>query len=730
MTEAPVTAQPVATQPVAAPPTAAQRPQQRTFHGDTVIDPYEWLRDKSDPEVIAYLEAENAYTEAMTGRLGDLRQRIFTEIKDRTQETDLSVPARKGPWWYYTRTLEGKQYAVHCRAPVAAPDDRTPPELDASEPIDGEQVLLDGNEVAQGSEFFALGTFDVSPDGSLLAYSVDLRGDERYTVRVKDLTSGELLPDEISGAYYGSAWTADNSTLFYVTVNDAWRPYRVWRHTLGTPASDDQIVHEESDEMFGVHVSSSRSERYVFIDVASKTTSEVRYLDAAAGDGEFRMVAERRHGVEYGVDHAVVDGVDRFLVLHNDGAVNFALAEAPVDDPGPHSWRPMIAGDDTTRLLGVDAFASHVVVSLRRAGLAGLRILPLGAEGFGPARDIAFEEELYSAGPAGNPEFDQPTFRFAYTSLVTPASVYDYDVATGERTLRKQQPVLGGYDPDHYRQHREWATAADGTAIPISVVRRRDVPRDGNAPVLLYGYGAYEISIDPSFVISRLPLLDRGIVFAIAHVRGGGEMGRHWYDQGKLGAKRNTFTDFIACARHLVDRSWTTPQRLVAQGGSAGGLLMGAVANLAPEAFAAIVAEVPFVDALTSILDPSLPLTVAEWEEWGDPLHDPSAYEYIKSYSPYENVEAKNYPAILAVTSLHDTRVLYVEPAKWVAKLRSVGTGDRPVLLKTEMQAGHGGPSGRYDAWRERAFTSAWVIDMLAAPYEPLPAPRKDDETS
>ena len=713
-----------------APPIAAQRPHERSFHGDTVVDPYEWLRDKSNREVRAHLEAENAYTEALTGRLAGLRERLFTEIKERTQETDLSVPARKGAWWYYSRTEEGKQYAIHCRCPVRAPDDRTRPAPEPAEVVDGEQVLLDGNVLAEGGEFFALGTFDVSPDGSLLAFSVDLRGDERFTVRFKDLTTGELLTDEIPGAQYGSAWTADNESLFYVTVNEAWRPYRVWRHRLGTAAEQDEIVHEEPDEMFGVHVSSSRSDRFVFVDVSSVTTSEIRFLDSAASDAEFQMLAERRHGIEYGVEHAVVAGEDRFLVLHNDGAENFALAEAPVEDPGPHNWRPLIAGDHSTRLLGVDAFATHVVVSHRQQGLTGLRVLPLVADGYGDPYEIEFDEELYSAGPAGNPEFDQPTFRFAYTSFVTPSSVYDFHLPTGQRTLLKQQPVLGGYDPSHYVQHREWATAEDGTKIPMSIVRRRDVGRDGNAPVLLYGYGSYEISIDPSFAIPRLSLLDRGVVFVIAHVRGGGEMGRRWYEEGKLGAKRNTFTDFVTCASHLLDSGWTTPARLVAQGGSAGGLLMGAVANLAPELFAGIVAEVPFVDALTSILDPSLPLTVTEWEEWGDPLHDPEAYAYIKSYSPYENVAAKDYPAILAVTSFNDTRVLYVEPAKWVARLRTMNTGNRPILLKIEMEAGHAGPSGRYDAWRERAFTSAWVIDVLDAPHEPLPPPATSDETS
>jgi oligopeptidase B len=423
--------------------------------------------------------------------------------------------------------------------------------------------------------------------------------------------------------------------------------------------------------------------------------------------------------VEYNVEHAVVAGEDRFLILHNHDAVNFELAEAPVDAPTPENWRPVIAHSQDERLEDVDAFETHLVVSQRSRGMTELRIVPLTTDGYGEGYLIGFDEPLYSVGPAGNPEFAQPTVRVGYTSLVTPASIYDYDVRSDRLLLRKRTPVLGGFDASDYEQHREWATADDGTEVPISIVCRKGTARDGSAPLVLYGYGSYEISSDPAFAISRLSLLDRGIVFAIAHVRGGGEMGRHWYDQGKVLQKKNTFSDFVACARHLVGREWTRPERMVAHGGSAGGLLMGAVANMAPDMFAGIVAEVPFVDPLTSILDPSLPLTVIEWEEWGNPLDDADVYAYMKSYSPYENVEAKDYPAILAVTSINDTRVLYVEPAKWVARLRATRTGDNPLLLKTEMGAGHGGPSGRYNAWRERAFSYAWVVDILGAPHQP-----------
>ncbi|GAB2643151.1 S9 family peptidase [Kribbella swartbergensis] len=684
----------------AEPPVAARKPVERRHHGDVFVDEYEWLRDKSDDEVLAYLRAENAYTEARTAHLESLREAIFKEISDRTLQTDLSVPARRGGYWYYSRTIEGKQYAIHCRVKV---DGDEPPATDGD--IPGEEVLLDGNEVAGDSEFFALGTVDVSPDGRLLAYSVDLKGDERFTLRIKDLSTGELLPDELPGVHYGSAWSADGSTIFYTKVDDAWRPYQVWRHTLG--ATDDVLVMEEPDERFWVGVDLTRNEQAIMIALGSKLTSEVWLLDAADPTGEPVVVAPRREGVEYDVEHAG----DQLLMTHNADAPNFSLATAPLDSPG--SWTTLIEGDETSRLLGVDAFADHVILYRRRNALTELAIMRRTPEGFGEPEVLEFDEPIYTVSPGRNDEWHDTRYRFGYTSLVTPGSTYDVSIATGERRLLKQQPVLGGVDLGAYTQYREWATAPDGTAVPISLVARKDVAKDGNAPVVLYGYGSYESSMDPWFSIPRLSLLDRGVVFAIAHVRGGGELGRHWYDNGKMLTKKNTFTDFIAAAEHLVKEGWTRPERIVAQGGSAGGLLMGAVANLAPQAFGGIVAEVPFVDALTTILDPSLPLTVIEWEEWGNPLEDRKVYEYMKSYSPYENVTAQEYPRILAITSLNDTRVFYVEPAKWVAKLRATATGDVDVLLKTEMEAGHGGRSGRYDAWRELAFTLAWQLDTL-----------------
>jgi oligopeptidase B len=698
------------------PPAVRREPSERVHHGDTVVDEYAWLADKANPETIAYLEAQNAYTEALTAGQDELRSAIFGEIKARTQESDLSVPSRKGGWWYYTRTVEGQQYPVQCRS-AAAPGDTVPPMPADGAPLDGEEVLLDGNELAGESMFFALGTYDVSPDGRLLAYSTDFEGSERFTVRVKNLVTGEVAADEIPGAFYGSAWAADGSALFYVTVDAAWRPDRVWRHLIGTPAASDVVVFEEADERFWVGVHLARSERYLMISSSSKLTSEVWLLDAADPTGELTVVAPRRHGIEYAVEHqrgADGAGPGRLLILHNERAENFELAQAPVTDPG--AWTPLIGHRADTRLLGVDAFAGHLVVHLRRDGLTGLRVIRGGGE-----YEIDFPEAVYRVGPLANPEYGTQVFRLSFVSMITPDSVYDCDVASGQLTLLRRRPVLplpGGreFDPADYEQRRDWATAADGTRVPISLVWRSGTPLDGTAPGLLYGYGSYEISADPGFSVPRLSLLDRGFIYAIAHIRGGGEMGRRWYDDGKMLHKANTFTDFVACARHLAAGNWTRPERLVARGGSAGGLLMGAAMNLAPEAFGGIVAQVPFVDALTTILDPSLPLTVTEWEEWGDPLHDPEVYRYMKSYSPYENIDpGAAYPPVLAVTSLNDTRVLYSEPAKWIARLQASARGG-PFLLKTEMIAGHGGRSGRYDAWREEAMVLAWIVAAASRP--------------
>ncbi|MET0930856.1 MAG: S9 family peptidase [Aeromicrobium sp.] len=704
--------------PIVPAPIAEVRPVTRSHHGDDFVDDYEWLRDKEDPATLAYLEAENAHTDAATEHLEPLRQQIFDEIKARTLETDLSVPTRHGAWWYYARTVEGQQYAIRARCGVTDPADWTPPELSADSAIPGEEILLDSNIEAEGHEFFSLGAFSVSDDENFLAWSVDTQGDERYTIRVKDLRTGEVLPDEITGASGGATWSADGTHLFYTTVDDAWRPFRVWRHALGA-TGDDVLVHEETDERYFIGVGRTHSEKYLVIGLSSKITSEYRVLEADDPTGDFRVVLPRRDGIEYSLEHAVIGGEDRFAILHNEGALNFELVTVPVSTV-PISWEAdrtvLIAGSDTTRLEDIDVFAHQLVVSYRRDALSRIGIMLIDEQipsGIGPLQEILFDEELFTSGVGANAEWDPPLIRVGVGSFITPASVYDYEVATGRLILRKQAPVLGGYDSDEYEQHRSWAVADDGVRVPVSIVSRKDTPRDGTAPALIYGYGSYEASMDPGFSVMRLSLLDRGFVFAIAHVRGGGELGRHWYDDGKQLHKKNTFTDFVASARHLVDEGWTSADRLVAEGGSAGGLLMGAVANLAPDAFAGIVAAVPFVDALTTILDPTLPLTVIEWDEWGNPLDDPEVYAYMKSYTPYENVGAHDYPAILAVTSLNDTRVMYVEPAKWVARLRATATGDSPILLKTEMHAGHGGVSGRYASWKERAWELAWIIDTV-----------------
>ena len=688
------------------PPIAKRVETRREHHGDVFIDPYEWLRDKESPDVIAYLEAENDYTDKMTANLEPLRQKIFDEIKARTKETDLSVPTRRGDWWYYARTFEGKQYGVHCRCPVSDPDDWNPPELDEGTEIPGEQVLLDENVEAEGHDFFALGAASVSLDANLLAYSVDVVGDERYTLRFKDLRTGERYPDEIVGIGAGVTWAADNRTVYYSTVDAAWRPDTVWRYLLGS-GGDSEQVYREPDERFWLAVGRTRSNAYVLIAAGSAVTSEVRYADATDPGAEFTVVLPRRDGVEYSVEHAVVGGQDRFLIVHNDGAVNFTLVEAPVGDATQP--RTLIPHRDDVRLDGVDAFADHLVVTYRREALPRIQLWPFGPDGgYGDPEEISFDSELMSAGLGANPNWESPKLRIGAGSFVTPVRIYDIDLVTGERTLLKEQPVLGDYRREDYVERRDWAYGDDGARIPISIVHRAGV--EFPAPALIYGYGAYEMCEDPRFSIARLSLLDRGMVFAIAHVRGGGEMGRLWYEHGKMLEKKNTFTDFIAAARHLVDSGLTDPRQLVALGGSAGGLLMGAVANMAPELFAGILAQVPFVDPLTTILDPSLPLTVTEWDEWGNPLSDSDVYAYMKSYSPYENIADIRYPLILAMTSLNDTRVYYVEPAKWVAALRHTSTDGNRMLLKTQMHAGHGGISGRYERWKETAFQYAWLL--------------------
>lgn len=691
-------------------PVAARRPVERTHHHDVVSDPYEWLRDKEDPEVIAHLEAENAYADARTAHLDALRGTLVQEFRDHTLETDLSVPVRRGPWWYLTRTTEGDDYPRFTRVP----DTGSLPEVEPGTALDGEQTVLDAQALAAGHEFFSLGGLKPSPDQDLLAYSTDTAGDERFDVTVTDLATGDVLDDTIRGAGYGLAFSTDQQWLFYGRVDDAWRQFQVWRHHLGSPAGEDVLVLQEDDERFSLGFGTSRDGSTLLLMAGSTSTTQWWTLDLAAPESDPVAVTERRPGIEYGVEHAG----DRLLIVHNDGHVGFALATAPLADPS--AWTTVLAAADGERFEGVDAFAGAVALELRAGGLPAVRVIPRDADGALRIEEIwgiSHGGELDAVELGTTHDWDASALRYELTSLLTPATIAEADLATHATSVLRRTPVPH-YDPALYVEKRVWATAADGTRIPLSVAMRREVRADGTAPGYLYGYGSYEASMDPSFVPSRLSLLDRGLVVAIAHVRGGGEMGRPWYEQGRLLHKRNTFTDFVAAAEALGDQHLIDPDRLAAEGRSAGGLLMGAVANLAPERFRAIIAGVPFVDALTTILDPSLPLTVGEWEEWGDPLHDPEVYAYMKGYTPYENVRAVEYPAIFASTSLNDTRVFFVEPAKWVARLRETITSDpeeRPVLLRCEMVAGHGGRSGRYAKWDQRADELAWLLDQLGA---------------
>ncbi|MCU4187501.1 S9 family peptidase [Acidiferrimicrobium sp. IK] len=710
------------------PPAAPRRPHRLDAHGDVREDDWYWLADREDPAVIEYLEAENAYTDAVLAPTAALQERLFEEIKARVVETDVSSPSRLGGWWYWTRTDEGSQYRSYWRR--ADPDHlldaavvlagATDALADAKATPGAGQLVLDENALAEGHDFFALGVWDLSPDHTLLAYAADTDGSERYRLRFRDLGTGRDLPDVVEDVSYGSAWARDSATFFYVRLDEAMRPFQVWRHTLGTDPAGDTLVHQEDDERFFLSVELTRSERFVVVHLESKMTSEARWIDAARPDADPVVVLPRRQGVEYDVEHAVVAGAgDVWLVRTNDnGATDFALGSLPVGSQDPAQLRILVPHRPGTKLDGVDAFAGHVVLSERAGGLEQLRVLPLtGAEHasgevFGPDHLIEQPDPVYSLGGGANGEWDTSNFRYGYTSLVTPMSSIDYDVTTRARTVVKVQPVRG-YRAEEYRTERIWATAPDGTRIPISLVAPKDQPLDGSAPCLLYGYGSYEITIDPAFSPTRVNLLERGFTFAIAHIRGGGEMGRSWYEQGRLEHKSNTFTDFIACAEHLVATGWTSPDRLVARGGSAGGLLMGAVTNLRPDLWRAVVAEVPFVDVVTTMSDTSLPLTVTEWEEWGNPLEDPAAYQAMKSYSPYDNVVAGAYPALYVTGGLNDPRVGYWEPAKWVAKLRAARTDGGLTLLRTEMGAGHQGASGRYDVWRDEARVQAFILTSV-----------------
>ncbi|MGH9076934.1 MAG: S9 family peptidase [Acidimicrobiales bacterium] len=705
------------------PPVPARRPHRLEAHGDVRTDEWWWLRHRDDPEVIAHLEAENAYTDSVLAPTGELQDRLFAEIKARVQEDDVSAPGRHGPWWYWVRTTEGQQYAAYYR--LADPDRRLAAvEVAAFAAQGAGELLLDENALAEGHDYFALGVFDISGDHATLAYATDFDGSETYTLRFRALGAGgpagaggpRELDDVIEGVYYGSAWAGDHRSFFYVRPDEAMRPYQVWRHRLGQPASADAVVWEETDERFFVSVGLSRSERVIVVHSESKMTSEARWIEAGDPEADPVVILPRQQGVEYDVDHAVLGGDDVWVVRTNEGgATNFEVRALRFGAP-PGPGQVLVPHRREVKVESVEAFAGHLVVSERAAGLERLRVIALPGAGEGSDHVVDQPEPVYTLTGGTNAEWDTTVVRFGYTSLVTPVSSIDYDMATRDRQVVKTQPVRGGYRSEDYLSERLWATAGDGTEVPISVVRPRHGALDGSAPCLLYGYGSYEITVDPTFSAVRLNLLERGMTFAIAHVRGGGEMGRRWYEEGRLVHKANTFGDFVACAEHLVAAGHTSPGALVIRGGSAGGLLVGAVANMRPDLWRAVVAEVPFVDVVSTMSDETLPLTVTEWEEWGNPLADPEAYRVMRSYSPYDNVGALDYPSMYVTAGLNDPRVGYWEPAKWVARLRDRRTNDRPdrpIVLRTEMGAGHQGPSGRYDTWRDEARVQAFVLTAV-----------------
>lgn len=682
------------------PPVAPREPTEHTAHGTTRIDEYAWLADRAedkDPRVIEYLEAENAYADAVLEPTRATCAAMVAEIAARIPAVVDTAPDRKGPWDYFMRSFADRPYAEYRRRPAGAPTD------------DDGELLLDENALAAGLEFFAIGTLEVSPDHRLLAYAVDTNGGERYRLRIRDLERGIDLDDDIPDLHYGVAWSADGSWLFYTRPDASVRPYQVWRHRIGTRPIDDVLVHQEDDDHFFLGVHSTRSGDHIILPSGSRTTSDAHWIPAHDPEAEPRRIAARVPGVEYEVDHIRDPAGDRWAMLTNLEAPGFRVVTAPIGDAEPAQWEPLVPHRPGTRIADIDVFAQHVVCSERRDGLEHLRVVRLRDR---DEHVIAMPDPVYTVAAGANPEFESSVLRYHYASMVRPPIDVDYDLDARTEQVVKETEVPG-YDPSEYRSERRWATAEDGTHIPISIVHRVDTPLDGTAPCLLYGYGAYEICIEPSFSIYRPSLLDRGFVFAIAHVRGGGEMGREWYEQGAMRHKRTTFTDFIACARTLCDEGFTSADRLGARGRSAGGLLMGAISNLAPEQFRAISAEVPFVDVVTTMSDPTLPLTVEEWEEWGDPLHDRDDFAYMLSYSPYDNVEAKDYPAMFVAGGLNDTRVMYWEPAKWVAKHRALRTDDRMLVLRTEMGAGHGGPSGRQDAWEDEAIVLAFFVDQL-----------------
>lgn len=718
------------------PPLARREPVEHVIHGDRRVDHYAWMREKREPQVKEHLEAENAYADAVMRPTEVLQEKLYQEMLGRIQQTDLSVPYLLRGYWYYTRTEEGKQYPIYCRRWATA-DQRTaagekgsivaPRTTSLGARGEGqEEVLLDLNELAVGHTFMGLGVFQVSDDNQRIAYATDTSGFRQYVLEVKDLAAGSVIPFRVERVT-SAAWAADNRTLFYVTEDEVTkRSNQLWRgELLESPTeTKNELLYEEKDERFRMDVERSRSGAYLFLVVNSHTTSEVRYLRADAPQSEFQFMAPREDEHEYYVDHHPGSSNDAaggvFFIRTNSGGRTYRVMTAPAVDPVRSRWHEVIPNRPGVMLSGMEAFRTHLVLSEREDGLPHVRLVDLTREAgsaLAASKRLEFAEPTYSAMLGSNPEFDTSQVRYVYESLVTPRSVYDYDVKTGERFLKKQQPVLGDFDSKKYVSERLHAKAKDGTPIPISVVRRRDTARDGQAPLLLYGYGSYGISLPVAFSSNRLSLLDRGMVYAIAHVRGGGELGKPWHDAGRMHQKMNTFTDFITCAEHLMAGRYTSEGRLVIEGGSAGGLLMGAVTNMRPDLFRVVVSHVPFVDVLNTMLDPTLPLTVGEYEEWGNPQVEED-YSYMKQYCPYTNIERKVYPRMLVKTAWNDSQVMYWEAAKYVAKLRAMKTDSNVLLLKTNMGAGHGGASGRYDYLREIALDYAFLLGELGIKEE------------
>ncbi|WP_213803627.1 S9 family peptidase [Granulicella sp. dw_53] len=689
------------TAPAVNPPVARKEPTPTTLHGQTLQDDYRWMREKDSPEVIAYLEAENAYTQAAMAGTEELQAKLYKEMLSHIKETDESVPYPDHGWFFYSRTMEGSQYPVYCRRLA------TGPKFDEGQP---EEILLDVNLLAVGQPFMAVGGMSVSPDGRLMAYSTDNTGFRQYTLKVRSLETGEDFPEtaERAGSF---VWAADSKTLFYTTEDEVTKRHNhLYRHTVGQPIAADVRVFDETDERFNVGVGKTRDREYLLLEAGSHTTSECRFLSAEDPEGEFRLIAPRIDDQEYSVDHR--DGL--FYIRTNDTGKNFRVVTAPVDVTGRENWVELIVEDKEAPLEDFDLFHSFCISSRRRFGLPTLTVIQLTDGGeIGESREIDFPEPAYTAQAHANREFETSSFRYSYQSLVSPASVYEYDVESGASTLLKRQEVPGGFDSALYGSDRVWVEAADGVKIPASVVYRKDFfKKDKSNPLYVYGYGSYGYPLPLGFSAARLALLDRGVVMAYAHIRGGGEMGDPWHDAGKMMVKWNTFSDFIAVTEQLVAQGYGAADRVAIEGGSAGGLLMGAVVNARPELFSVVLSHVPFVDVMNTMLDASLPLTVAEYEEWGNP-NEAEAFAYMKSYSPYDNLKPGAYPAMLVKTSLNDSQVMYWEPAKYVARLRTLKTNGTPLLLHINMDAGHGGASGRYDYLKEIAFDYAFLLREL-----------------